>query len=152
MKTILISALLLCSAAASAQVNRCVDAAGKVSYSDAPCATSSKEAKRLRDAPTEMELWENAERDERARAEQARLARERQAQAAAYNRGQQTAGGGGGAVMDGSDARQRFYDDAAARTKASKGSWSPRPSGGCGQVAVFAPGSNVAPIVGTPCQ
>lgn len=52
-------AALAISGAAGAQVHRCVDAAGKVSFSDAPCPTTAKSAARVLGADATDRRWEN---------------------------------------------------------------------------------------------
>ncbi|QRF60215.1 DUF4124 domain-containing protein [Variovorax paradoxus] len=57
---IAIAALFICMASgAAAQVHRCVDAAGKTSFSDQPCPTGSKSAVRVLGANATDRRWEN---------------------------------------------------------------------------------------------
>lgn len=47
MRNVLLLVGLLAVGGASAQVHRCIDAAGKAAYSDTPCATSAKRAEQV---------------------------------------------------------------------------------------------------------
>jgi len=58
-KALVATTLLAASFAACAQVHRCTDAAGKVTFSDTACPTTSKQAARVLGADATDRRWEN---------------------------------------------------------------------------------------------
>ncbi|MGB5082118.1 MAG: DUF4124 domain-containing protein [Burkholderiales bacterium] len=77
LRTALLALSLLCAAGAHAQVHKCVDSRGKVTYSQAPCPadTRSGSISRRIDAPTySPPAAESAEKGEAAKAPAARNA------------------------------------------------------------------------------
>ncbi|MGJ3704611.1 DUF4124 domain-containing protein [Variovorax sp. AFSI2.2] len=58
-KALVATTLLAASFAACAQVHRCTDAAGKVSFSDTACPTTAKQAARVLGADATDRRWEN---------------------------------------------------------------------------------------------
>lgn len=58
-RVVVATLLVWVSIGAAAQVHRCVDAAGKTTFSDQPCPTSAKSAARVLGADATNRRWEN---------------------------------------------------------------------------------------------
>lgn len=58
-RTMAVIVALTLAGTAGAQVHKCIDAAGKVAFSDVPCPTASKKAERVLSSDATDRRWEN---------------------------------------------------------------------------------------------
>lgn len=106
-KSVVAAAFLVVSCGASAQVHRCTDAAGKVSFSDTACPTTSKQAARVLGADATDRRWENEvygrQRNMESIENATRILREPTSDA--------VGDGGGGIIQSDPNERIRAQDD-----------------------------------------